>query len=628
MTNHPRTKHFIAKRASSVVVSWFVSIHSVEPSDCPGVDSVVDRLQQIWAHVVDKLVLSEEEAQRFANRRRCVGSRLRFGDLVWLSSRHVPMKVSSPKFKPRFIGPYRISEIINPVSFRLALPASFAIHNVFHRSLLRKYVEPVVPSADPPAPVLVDGELEYVVEKILDSRFSRRKLQYLVKWKGYGQEDNSWVFASDVHAADLVRAFHLARPDRPGGPDLRPDIKATTKRKPNRNLRARRAASSEEEEEHEKVERPKRAGGRGLTCGTKRRQKAAEEPDSDGQRSPGEDDTVPAAPEPEPLSSRTAGPHSALSFSEEKEGEDVSFKIKKPTVNSVIFRVQKKADAEHRSDPQERVPEKTVLEISMSVYFECTTGATHVATVCRISTTWTAAGKQRYSKRCSPVRRTEHGSHYSLRLCQRSVRAEENDVQTMTAGANGSSESEQSDKENVDLSEMEEYSSPAGSSPASSPAHHTLATGVIDILFSTDEIPDAAKIRAARTRRRLARARGDYMALDVSRERSDSSRSEGDSELDDHEKRIQFAPGVKTLKEQMAEEASSGSESDSDDEEEDDIQAKWEEQQIRKAIRRPQTLSSDLLHGQSPPRVKKHVEPKFSTPLVTMEDVRKRLAAR
>ncbi|CAJ0968583.1 unnamed protein product [Ranitomeya imitator] len=111
--------------------------------------------------------------------------------------------VSSPKFKPRFIGPYKISEVLNPVSFRLTLPASFAIHNVFHRLLLRRYVAPVVPSVDPPAPVLVEGELEYVVEKILDSRISRWKLQYLVKWKGYGQEDNSWVFASDVHAADL-----------------------------------------------------------------------------------------------------------------------------------------------------------------------------------------------------------------------------------------------------------------------------------------------------------------------------------------------------------------------------------------------------------------------------------------
>ncbi|CAJ0968301.1 unnamed protein product [Ranitomeya imitator] len=188
----------------------------VESSDCPGVDTVVDRLQQIWTHVVDNLTLSQEKAQRFANRRRCVGPRLRVGDLVWLSSRHIPMKVSSPKFKPRFIGPYRISEVLNPVSFRLTLPNSFSIHNVFHRSLLRRYVAPVVPSVDPPAPVLLEGELEYIVEKILDSRVSRRKLQYLVKWKGYAQEDNSWVFASDVHAPDLVRAFHMAHPGRPG----------------------------------------------------------------------------------------------------------------------------------------------------------------------------------------------------------------------------------------------------------------------------------------------------------------------------------------------------------------------------------------------------------------------------
>ncbi|CAJ0958656.1 unnamed protein product [Ranitomeya imitator] len=84
----------------------------------------------------------------------------------------------------------------------------------------------MVPSVDPPAPVLVEGELEYIVEKILDSRVSRRKLQYLVKWKGYGQEDNSWVFASDVHAADLVRAFHMAHPGRPGGSGFCVDRKA------------------------------------------------------------------------------------------------------------------------------------------------------------------------------------------------------------------------------------------------------------------------------------------------------------------------------------------------------------------------------------------------------------------
>ncbi|CAJ0922084.1 unnamed protein product, partial [Ranitomeya imitator] len=55
-----------------------------EPSDCPGVDSVVDRLQQIWTHVVDNLTLSQEKAQRFANHRRKVWnffSPLRLTDL-------------------------------------------------------------------------------------------------------------------------------------------------------------------------------------------------------------------------------------------------------------------------------------------------------------------------------------------------------------------------------------------------------------------------------------------------------------------------------------------------------------------------------------------------------------------
>ncbi|GLB43852.1 putative retrotransposable element tf2 155 kda protein type 1-like [Lyophyllum shimeji] len=54
------------------------------------------------------------------------------------------------------------------------------------------------------------------VEDILDSRFSRRKLQYKVKWKGYGYEDASWEPVENVaHARDLVREFHRRHPDAP-----------------------------------------------------------------------------------------------------------------------------------------------------------------------------------------------------------------------------------------------------------------------------------------------------------------------------------------------------------------------------------------------------------------------------
>jgi hypothetical protein len=45
------------------------------------------------------------------------------------------------KLSPRYIRPFEILERVGPVAYRLALPPTYAsIHNVFHVSMLRKYV--------------------------------------------------------------------------------------------------------------------------------------------------------------------------------------------------------------------------------------------------------------------------------------------------------------------------------------------------------------------------------------------------------------------------------------------------------------------------------------------------------
>jgi hypothetical protein len=71
------------------------------------------------------------------------------------------------------------------------------------------------PNFTRPTPELIDGEEEYSVEKILDSRhFGRRRcLQYLVKWEGYPDADNMWVDKDDVFADDKVREFKHSNPD-------------------------------------------------------------------------------------------------------------------------------------------------------------------------------------------------------------------------------------------------------------------------------------------------------------------------------------------------------------------------------------------------------------------------------
>ena len=54
------------------------------------------------------------------------------------------------------------------------------------------------------------------MEEILNSRMFRRKLQYLVKWEGYGIEGNTWEYSENLaHAPEKVTEFHTRNPGAP-----------------------------------------------------------------------------------------------------------------------------------------------------------------------------------------------------------------------------------------------------------------------------------------------------------------------------------------------------------------------------------------------------------------------------
>jgi hypothetical protein len=74
------------------------------------------------------------------------------------------------KLKPRFVGPFEVVKLVGTMSYKLQLPATMKIHPVFHVSLLKPYSgTPIVP----PAPIVIDGAEEYIVEAIVNHRTTR-----------------------------------------------------------------------------------------------------------------------------------------------------------------------------------------------------------------------------------------------------------------------------------------------------------------------------------------------------------------------------------------------------------------------------------------------------------------------
>jgi Chromo (CHRromatin Organisation MOdifier) domain len=64
-----------------------------------------------------------------------------------------------------------------------------------------------------PPPELINGQEEYEVEQIMNSRQLGHawKLQYLLQWKGYSHAHDSWQDATEVHVPELVQEYHTRK---------------------------------------------------------------------------------------------------------------------------------------------------------------------------------------------------------------------------------------------------------------------------------------------------------------------------------------------------------------------------------------------------------------------------------
>ena len=155
----------------------------------------VERWQSALTFARQYLIAAQQRQKAFADQNR-TEKVFSVEDKVLLSTKHLNIKHGEVRRKllPKWIGPFEVVQVVGPVAYKLKMNPGWRIHPVFHVSLLEPYradgrVQP------PPPPIEMEGVLEYEVDSILSYRFRGRRhprASYLVAWKGYGPEHNSW----------------------------------------------------------------------------------------------------------------------------------------------------------------------------------------------------------------------------------------------------------------------------------------------------------------------------------------------------------------------------------------------------------------------------------------------------
>jgi len=176
------------------------------------VGKFVEKIRKIQEEVKAALGKAQEEMKKFTDRKRGKGEEYRVGDLVLLSMKDLKWQIKgkrSEKLMECFIGPYKIKGIISSNAIELELPRTIKIHPVVNISRVRLYKPQVErQKKTPPKPVIIEGKEEFEVEKILNKQVVQGKEKFLVQWKGYTAEGDTWESRENLeNAKELVEEF-------------------------------------------------------------------------------------------------------------------------------------------------------------------------------------------------------------------------------------------------------------------------------------------------------------------------------------------------------------------------------------------------------------------------------------
>jgi hypothetical protein len=200
-------------------------------SDVPAAFQFTEAMKQAITHTKVMLEAARSRMIAITDQKRKETVPFTIGDKVMLSTKNIRLvHPGCNKLLPRWAGPFTITAKINPVAFKLDLPETMNIHDVFHTSLLKPYkLDPLRTDGELP-PLIIDGEAEFEVEALLGRRsktISTKKAkhapggkkrttrwEYLVGWTGYGPEHNEYVPEQELlrHCKQMVKDYDKQHP--------------------------------------------------------------------------------------------------------------------------------------------------------------------------------------------------------------------------------------------------------------------------------------------------------------------------------------------------------------------------------------------------------------------------------
>jgi len=180
----------------------------------PAAEDFMKSLTEMQSVMQENIVAAQSRMAKYYDKKVSKTTpNFKVGDWVMVRADYIKTKCRSKELDHKLRGKFKNKRYIRMRAYKLELPLSSGkIRPVFYVGLLKPYHKNTIPGRREATPPPVDvKENQYEVEAIRDSKVVNRIVKYLVAWRGFGPNKNTWELYEHIvdGSADALKEFHL-----------------------------------------------------------------------------------------------------------------------------------------------------------------------------------------------------------------------------------------------------------------------------------------------------------------------------------------------------------------------------------------------------------------------------------